>query len=99
MAPLLACGFPETRTQSIQAVSLAYSSMELLLGSPTLGVSPLGCRTSIFAEPRVVGMEGTHAPRVSLGMMLSWVTAASTPEFLNPSVFQLETQQLAQAFG
>lgn len=40
--------------------------------------SPLGCRTSNFAEPRVVGMEGTHSPRGSLGVMVSEATAASS---------------------
>lgn len=60
----------------------------------TLVFPALGCRTSNFAEPRVVGMEGTNSPRGSLRMMVSEATAASMPEFLNPSVFQLETQQL-----
>lgn len=61
-----------------------FATMFLCKGRP-----PFGTRTSIPAEPRVVGTESTKSPDGSLQMMLSRATPASTPWFLDSRILPI----------
>ena len=74
-----------------KASAVDYSSMGLMLCSPGESLLPLGTRASNPAEPGVVSLRSTGPPQWVIRSSSKW-DCSSTPWFLDPLFFLMETQ-------